>query len=142
MIKKNQFELFWLFFSQAWKFIPVTKKITITKKEITREIICKKSNVTLFVCMSNRKMNDELWVGSVTKILDKKKSSSPLNFLSSNNSNLLLYYYSVPNLFWLASSSIVQLMPSQRYTLFKIQFSKIDVWFFGKSNFWIVCKKR
>ena len=99
--------------------------------------------MTLFVCKSNRKMNDELWVGSVTKILDKKKSSSPLNFLSSNNSNLLLYYYSVPNLFWLASSSIVQLMPSQRYTLFKIQFSKIDLWFFGpKLNFWIVYKKK
>ena len=125
MIKKKSVWAFLaFFFSQAWKFIPVTKKNYYNKKEITREIICKKSNVTLFVCMSNRKMNDELWVGSVTKILDKKKSSLPLNFLSSNNSNLLLYYYSVPNLFWLASSSIVQLMPSQRYTLFKIQFSK------------------
>ena len=124
MIKKISLSFFGFFFQSSLKIHPSDKKNYYNKKEITREIICKKSNVTLFVCMSNRKMNDELWVGSVTKILDKKKSSLPLNFLSSNNSNLLLYYYSVPNLFWLASSSIVQLMPSQRYTLFKIQFSK------------------
>ena len=75
--KKSVWAFLAFFFSQAWKFIPVTKKNYYNKKEITREIICKKSNVTLFVCMSNRKMNDELWVGSVTKILDKKIIITP-----------------------------------------------------------------